>query len=208
MNELRGSRESQALARRYNSPDDPLQTIASDLFPTVELSDTRCDPELHFLKGSKLLGGVVAASAGGAGFEQHCIIVNPASSGIIAVVELIQCSLPLPSAADPRYTVFVLPDVLTQDSSDRGFTLDQRFQVGSPADNMRSSCLIGPRVINAATVGNNVGSGTSGVPWIKPIVLPPGSSAGVRSGAANVTIQAAFVWRERRIELGEQLTGA
>lgn len=197
MNEARSFRENAALARRYDTPNDPVQTIASDAFPVIGVSDTWLDAELHFLRGSRLCGAALLDGPV-AGSNSHVMLINPAGSSVIAVVE--QLSAVTTSAVSVG---LLFGSTGSPDTSQRGLVLDSRNRDAS-GNAGRSTCSIGNRTIVGATVGEFFYFTNSASHIPMRVVLDPGNVLVIAQETVNVGVLGSFLWRERRIELAEQ----
>lgn len=203
MNEARSFRENAALARRYDTPNDPVQTIASDAFPIIGISDELVDPEMHYLRGSKLCGATITDGAVAAS-NSHVLLINPAGSGVLAVVTQIS----ILSAATSMTLALLFASTGAPDSTAVGLVLDSRARFDT-GDAGRSQLIVGNRTIVGATVGEavyTVNGATAAEIVTLPIriILDPGNTLVVRSDTVQVPVQASFLWRERRLDLGEQ----
>lgn len=199
INEIQQGRFN-AVLRKLFSMDvgAPSPTLATDIFPTVQLEGDR--PEYEFLAGSRLCVGQGVGGAGGAGTYSRSSLVNPAGSGVLAVVT--HYGVAVGSAGDvyfvqgtglPYGTIQNTP--AQRDARSNGYTSLNR-----------TACRIYAGS-NAATDGiatcQVYASGAIAIIEIPPIVLAPGYYWGLRCYADNVAINAQFWWRERIIAPSE-----
>lgn len=203
MNEARSFRENAALARRYDTPNDPVQTIASDAFPIIGISDELIDPELHFLRGSRLCAGTVVDQAV-VGSNSMVLLRNPPGSTTIAVARRVDL---IAGAAISTVFLGILAADTTPDSEVPGIILDPR--ASDPTANAgRSTCRLGDRTVVAATVSEefaryDIRNTLAPLSIDLRVVLVPGSSLWAVAVDLNTQIRANFWWRERRLELAE-----
>lgn len=186
---------NEVLRRRYGVPGQvgPILTIASDLFPSVDVSDDGIAPELAVYAGVKLcIGG--AFDAADAALSSMVQIRNPTGSGVLAVVDRAHVA---PGSSGQIQLVFfgtTAADVETQ-----GFLRDTRA-VG------RAAALTGPRT--AAAAGSQIAVYTiasTGQDLLTgfPIVLQPGQGIRFERTTINISLTVTFTWRERRLESWE-----
>lgn len=191
---------NQVLSRRFGVSGPPSPTVASDVFPTVEVGDEGMSPEYHFLAGSRLaLAGFVDSAVSAQNSAGH--LTNPANSGVIAVLERI----------------------IVQNSTTAARTAAIRNEGGplsamdtSPAGFFRESRLNFETARSTLQVGNNTSASQPGqivmrvvvppesnlilrIPW----VLGPQSRIIVEYLTTNNGITGNFVWRERALVRGE-----
>lgn len=203
MNEARSFRENAALARRYDTPNDPVQTIASDAFPIIGISDELLDPELHYLRGSRLCAGTVVDAAVAAS-NSMVLLRNPPTSNVIGVATRVEL---IAGAALSTVFLGILAADTTPDNQVPGIVLDAR--ASDPAANAgRSTLLLGDRTVVGATISEefaryDIRNTLAELSIDLRVVLMPGSSLWAVAVDLNTQIRANFWWRERRIELGE-----
>lgn len=192
---------NESLRRRYGivGQQGPIFTLASDLFPIVNVSDSGIDPELAIYAGQKL-GIASATDVAEAGVASGVQFRNPEGSGVLAVITSIQARL---NSSGTGVTV-VLVGTTPADAEAAGFLRDSRF--GTSA---RATCVVGPRTIALATGIYSVLTGTVELQAVAatPLVVAPGTGILVQAAAVNVSISVGMLWRERKLETWELLNG-
>jgi len=205
VNELRGfSGQNEALHRRYNVENDPVSTMASDVFPVVQITDGMMDQEIRFLAGIKSCGARTAAGPP-AGQLGSVGVRNPAGSGVVCVVE----SCVLSASAACNLTPYLDPtNALTPSATASVVLLDSRFQ----SDRSASLGVVDARVGGAGGVlGATRLFGEvqipAGIPFLYPldgVVLFPGSQIIVESNnAVGGLLWGMWKWRERAVVVTE-----
>lgn len=185
---------NEALRRRYGVPGQsgPIITLASDLFPVVDLGDTTIDPSIAVYAGLKLcFGGAVDAAD--AALVSQVGIRNPLGSGVLAIVTDSHVGVGASGTIN-----IVRFDTTPFDVETTGFTRDLRLS--------RGACLTGPRTAApAATPLGVYRAGSSGIEMRTgfPLILPPGKGIRWEGGGVNNSLSATFAWVERRLESWE-----
>lgn len=201
MNELtEGGPLSLAVARRYGVPGEPqsaVSTLATDLFPMVQMSDEQMDVELHFLAGSKLAGQRRVIVSSVAQFA-HVALLNPADSGVLIVPIQFTASSPtamtLQVQVAPQNTQTVLSLI-------QGTPLDARWAVGTTPElatgqmGTRDSGTIPGTLVQVYRLEISVDR----IFTLKGLVLGPGDRVFLVGGTANTSLDVSIIWRERRI---------
>lgn len=196
---------NEILAARFNSilnkllsmkEGAPAPSLSSDIVPTIQLEGDR--PEYAFLGGVRLCAGFVGVAAGGAGNRSVALLRNPATSGVIVVVEAIVLHSTVASKT------FVIRNAVTGGVTATGSRVrDSRWGTMVPAALVQSTN-------GAAATGNIVGfwpgqsngTATSGRIDV-PFVITPNESLAIEPGVDNEGVSAGFFWRERAVEPSE-----
>lgn len=192
-NEVQVGSWNALLGKLLDISHTPSPTIATDIFPTIQLAGDR--PEWEFLRGGRLLHAG-AADPAAAGSYSHVGLFNPTGSGVLAVVH--QTSVMNGGAGLPQLNLI---------SSVAGWTLLGSAQYRDPRT-ANSSCKV-YTFTNAVLTGTfmawptyrgTVGAGTypAHFTYDSPVVLPPGYGLVAVSSGFNIgcMINAAFVERQ------------
>lgn len=187
---------SEALKRRYGISDErPVLTLATDLFPTINVQDGAI-PDLAFVAGVRIAGaaGYTAASAG----EYSGVYLrNPTGSGVIATLRHV-------------FTANIVNVKLYYD--DPG-TVGSALGVGSlgildtrsgtsGTVHQLTACQV--RLFATATPGGvGVGQFPANVRADLPIVLVPGTAVSFFHPTANTANGTYLCWQERTLQKWE-----
>lgn len=178
----------------------PSPQLSSEVQPTFEL-ESAMNVENRFVHSWRIFGGFGFGAAGGAGNRSAVQLFNPATSGVIAIIEKVTY---FSSATDtPSLTRSALPTGLTTG-------------VGQGSRDLRaaavSSCLLKTSV-NAGAVGGfilwegSVPAANNQVDVIQThnqeLALLPGDNYTLFGGTLNQAVNVSFFWRERAQEEGE-----
>lgn len=186
---------NEILRRRYGVPGQvgPILTLASDLFPFVNLSDDAIAPDIATYAGQKLcIGG--ATDVGDVANSSQVQIRNPAGSGVLVVVNR---AFVRPSTA--MIVQLVQFGTTAADAETQGFLRDTR-------SSGRAAAVTGPRTASAAASPiAQFAMGTDGLEmWTPfPFVLQPGQGLRFEGVTNNVALTVSWNWRERRLESWE-----
>ena len=196
-----GAGLNQLLQRRLGVEGfPPAPMVASELFPTLCLESDR--PEWHFLSGSRLCAGTIDNAAAGAGIFSFGGVVNPAGSGVIAVVTRVQTTEGANPSQNHELGIGLSSALGTTTVS--GFFRDGRWGA-----TRNPTCLLSQHTSASGLL--NVGARIQQVSGYTnnelAYILTPGYSFGIRPVGANLLIRASFEWYERSVNPGE-LIGA
>lgn len=205
VNEMQtGQRLQTALAQRYGIQSPVSPALATELFPTIEVSSQGIDPELQFLQGTTLCVGLVLDPAVVAQ-ESHVGLENPANSGVIAVVD--QITINNQAGANQDFVLAIEGGALVaSDANFSGWVRDSRY-----GEARRTVCqlvtltgVVAPGTIVWSIRILNNSSATIEIPW----VLAPQSRLWMFPvTSSQKAAEMGIIWRERPIEQWE-LTGA
>lgn len=170
-----------------------IATVMPELVPVhIAVPD---GPEVAALRQERLCVGNLSLSAGGAGTFGKAGLVNPANSGVLAILE----ALGVQADAGGLYTVRVGTGSFGAAGGNIAFR-DGRWGFGSTRI---PSCSVNFLVDNTSFGVVALEQIATQVQWI-PIsfVLAPGDTVHVM-GADNAVIRVNFAWRERIVLAGE-----
>lgn len=185
-------------------PDEltPAPDVGSQILPTFDVGRYD-DPAALYLRGERLCAGHVELAAGGAGNIGKIGLLNPASSGILAVVT--QLELYNLTGATNLFYGYVVPGGYGPGIvSQQRVVIDSRYvgASGGPAVpvctvNSVNTDAVAPGVIGFAFSWRLTNNNTL---WRNvEIVLQPGWAFWTIVNATNVPYDAAFRWRERAL---------
>jgi len=186
---------NELLRRRFGVPGQsgPVLSIASDLFPVLHVGDRFMDADLARLAGTYLCEGARSDAALAAN-NSSVQLYNPASSGVVAVLEYVGVTLGAGGLIDFYY----LGAPFVSDATAQGFTRDLN-------QNRRSVLTLGDRsyVPGVSPVAQLSGTAALQEVPLTPIVIPPGTGIQVTANTVNVLCRALFRWRERALQSWE-----
>lgn len=181
------------LVKRYFSTKGTaaIESVLEDIFPVLNVDSPEA-PELSFLRQELLYSSFLAPTAG-AGVWPLCDIVNPAGSGVLAVVERVRVS-----AITTGY--FEIGPVAPAGTQSTGQPRDGRIGLGQ-----RSALqLVGGTVAAGDIAGERVQvlANTCFV-YDSPLIVVPGSAFRVLWAAPSSAFVVAVAWHERLAEPSE-----
>lgn len=151
-------------------------------------------PELNLDRGDKLFGRLLSAAAVAARFN-GIQLFNPADSGILAVIELLQSSSLMIGEVSIGDNSAVFANLQTES----GVPLDTRSRPAGPS----SICVVHMGDAAAATIAAQTvrfsGNPNPGARF----VLAPNSQFFALAQTANQALDAGFFWRERKANAEE-----
>lgn len=178
-------------------PGSAIPALATEIFPVLELESAYA-ADRAFLMGEKRsgFGASVAAVAGEVGAIK---LRNPASSGVIAVVEEARfCALV--SATTHLWGLAGDTDLAASGNSS---VCDGRYGVTGG----NSACKVSSATSSGSLLSTQIGivrTNANDTLLFNPrVVLPPGTGFVLQSNSVNIGILYSFVWRERAIEPSE-----
>lgn len=186
------------LARRYGAQSPLVHTMASDGFPIIHVGDDGMDSSLAWLAQLRLCSGFVSQAQDAAN-QSAIALVNPASSGSIAVLDRVDLFV---GAAG---IVYITSSVGPTFVGGPGYIRDTRaWRTSIQRTSCQLSAAVGAfsstlgryRIVTAAQTYEIRG------PW----VITPGQLIAFANDQVNISMSATFYWRERRVgsqELGE-----
>lgn len=200
MNDLTtGAGISEALKRRYGIVDErPVQTLATDLFPMVNVQDGVI-PDLAFVGGVRIcaafgLGAATAAEYSGV------VLRNPTGSGCIAVVR--QITLNSAQAGVIRLNFDDPGTVGTLLGVGAVAIIDTRSGSSSTVHQLPSLEFRTHHTATPVGVGIAQTLVTSVVDGL-PMILMPGTAIWVFGGTLNTNHGVSIVWQERNLNAWE-----
>lgn len=189
---------NEVLRRRYNVQEGaPAPTMAMETFPVVDVGPFT--PELNYLAGWRLCGGVAIVAAA-VGFPSQIMLRNPASSRVLAIIDDFTCI----TAGAGIFLALYPGELVGALGAANSVPLDTRYQL--PAVTTLTTCILSIDNTVASAVGNrNFDFLTAGVDKKRPgpIVLTPGFTFVAYGDANNANLYGSLRWRERRMLPGE-----
>lgn len=198
MNDLTtGGGISESLKRRYGISDErPVATLATDLFPMVNVADGVI-PDLAWTAGVRLCSGYVNVTAVAAEY-QGLWLRNPTGSNTLAVVR----PGGMTTAGAEQFLRIYYDDPGTVGTAS-AFTAIVDARAGVSAA-VRQSPSLQVRGFSTATPGGTLcGYVRQFVPMDLPMVLLPGTAMSVVNIAVNTTFTGFVKWTERALNLWE-----
>jgi hypothetical protein len=182
--------------------EDAGNVVLPDLQLQLDVNpDLQVRPELGYIAREYLWVGRLEAAAGGAGTFAFVRITNPASSGMLVIVE--DHAVDSGGATPTEAQHFILKDdgTVAGVSAQSGFARDTR-QDGI-ATGFVPSAFLESGSAAAIPAGGRIWASPPNttryrVPW--PMVLDPGHSVSVWHFVANTAIAGNWKWRERAEE--------
>lgn len=189
----------------------PSPVLAPEITPGIILENDR--PEWRFLGGDNAaifyqeLGGV-------AGQSQFAQVVNPITSGVIAIVEQIFAGHVVAVATQGTYRIYGFQTAPIALANQLNVSVqDFRYALGAPTLSVTVP-LLGTYVSSAALPASWAGvsqvivapimAGNLFTPGLfSPIILPPGTAIGIQNTLANSAFTFAFWVRFRQLEQAE-----
>lgn len=212
MSEIREGSLGEILRRRLliSGQDQPPSDLSNEIAPVIVLESDR--PEWKYLSGEHLAMGVASITAIAAEFQQIQLF-NPANSGVIGVLQHINCGVDASQATSPGIRYF---DGALGVAVNEVVTRDRRWD--GPAGGTFRRPMLQLRTLSSGTqfgtifafldlagyVGEvNVEFSTYYV-WNEPIILNPNTGLTISPAIVNRTIFASMTWRERSMTAWEQ----
>ena len=168
--------------------------LSPELSPTWQVEGITV--EWDFLKGKKLCVATATVAAA-VGFQSVIRLRNPATSRVLAVLDEVVW------VTDPADSSSVRYGIANVDLSVAGGTLvrDHRWEASSAT--VRAALLFSTDN-TGDTVDGQLVHRTSRAADVEAqlpgkIVLTPGDSVDLATGAVNVALQATYIWSERRL---------
>jgi len=189
-----GAGINRILSNKYGVQGAPAPFMASEVFPMVVLASER--PEWAYLEGSRICH-VRLVDGAAVGLFGHCVLKNPADSGVILVAEHINVYRSAAGASDYDVIIGIGESGISWDTTPVGTFRDTRLiTVG----NTRNPTGEGGVRTQAGSFGNILESfylnqydnwQVDG-PW----VIAPDGYVGVRGGSSNNAVLCSIQWRE------------
>lgn len=198
-NEILTGALSQVLAKRLGmQTGTPAPTLAPEIMPVVSVEADR--PEWKALANEGYFGAGGAVAAGGAGTFSRVLMINPASSGVIAVIEYItgQATGGVLAELETTYTSALHSAVQT-------VARDTRFRTGNAVVPFKSAtCGVFTKADGASYGTHIIARWTGAAEYTQPIILTPGCQLLISAVSANALISPwCLAWRERPAVQGE-----
>lgn len=205
-NELAGGdRTNLILSKRFDVQGAPAPFMASEIFPNVVLENDR--PEWEWLGLGRLCTAALFI-AGAVGNNGVCGLINPAGSGVLAVVKRI--------VVLSQETSVMTGGIDCGSATTSGLTADKRGNFRDSRSGFASgrqssvTCFdaISATVPSEARLDEFV-LAANGDMWVStvPYVLAPNSSIYASMDTQNIDCWTTWQWTERKAEQGE-LIGA
>lgn len=195
-------RYNDALSRRYGVQGAPVGTLASDLFPIVQMSDELMDADTFSLTGGLRYAMTRENPATAAQFSL-VVLQNPVGSNVLAVLEAV---VAMNQTQAFLTLIFGVPTLI---NASRGSPLDLRCEATQASalfmGQFTNAVLPTPAAIISAIV--TPAGETQDLTRFVPIVIPPGRSVAVSSGNVNQAMRMSARWRERRMGTWEAKLG-
>lgn len=176
--------------------------LGPELVPALVLESDR--PEWSYLRGEQLASGHATATAA-VGLRSSVRLQNPASSGVLIVVEeiIVAAFSTTLDLVQLRLNCTTTGSVAAPDRRMR----DQRFGDVTPTGQLFTNNTL----TFAGTGGSgwgyfertHLGNGSSWYRWTRPLILAPGTHALAILGADNVMQISTWHWRERALVQAE-----
>lgn len=192
---------SDAFARRYGQQGESLLTLASDLFPVVNMGDGEQPAELMALTRQQRFSGAVFSTPA-AGQFAVCALLNPivdpaAPSVTVAVVERIM--LHTTAVAGGFVSVHAQnPGAVSIPGSIAGVPWDNRYTAGQTSMSAIGTNSLPASITARRMMQMRLSSLTHlEVSFGKGIVVMPGTNLVVCGQTADMVLNTSFFWRER-----------
>ena len=175
------------------------ETVASELSPEISAtwqleSDTA---EWQYLKAVRLIGAAAARSASAGNVARYALI-NPAASGMLAVVTHMSWSSVVTATMEIRLIQTALGNFATVEEAG---PRDTRWRRGlaTLVSPIIFSSEDGPLIAGGFRLYNTFILANTNAPYAEPVVLAPGSSLFWAGNILNVASRATINWQERRL---------
>jgi hypothetical protein len=170
----------------------PAPTLATDVFPMLALEVDR--PEWKFLAGERLCW-MRWTDAAVAGQYSHVGLRNPAGSGVLIITDDIRCFV----GSSASVALGIRPNT-TVDSANAGYCRDSRQATQSAVGQATT--------LTAVAAGMYPMFGSIMATWVTerfptPVILHPGFELLLQCTTVNISLTAAFSWRERALNPSE-----
>ena len=196
MSKIETGRFSELLRRALGMKgvSDVATELSPEVSPTWELESPTA--EWDFLKGKKLCIATATVAAA-VGFQAAIRLRNPATSGVLAVLEAVVW------VTNPADNTSVRYGIANVDLSTAGGTLVRDHRWLSSSATVRAALLFSADN-TGDTVAGQVVHRTSRAADVEAqlpggFVLTPGDSIDLQTGSVNIGLRATYIWSERQL---------